>query len=106
MSHVFFNLHIELFICHKSDDAVKRMKLHRKKCLSHDEDFDNTLDVVAKEYKPKFFSHYTMQGCIMECRAEFAMEQCGCVPYYFPEFKGTKMCNVEQLECLSNISGC
>ena len=81
------------------------MALNRRECISHDEDFDNADDDV-KEYKPKFFSHYTMQGCIMECRAEYSLRKCGCVPYYYPEFSTTKMCsNVTQLECLSNISG-
>ena len=82
------------------------MSLKRRKCISHDEDFDNAWDEDVLEYKPSFFSHYTMQGCIMECRSSYAMKTCGCVPYYYPEFHGTKMCsNVTQLECLSNISG-
>ena len=81
------------------------MALKRRKCISHDEDFDNADDDV-KEYKPKFFSHYTMQGCIMECRADYSLRKCECVPYYYPEFSTTKMCStVDQLECLSNISG-
>ena len=82
------------------------MALNRRECISHDEDFDNAWDEDVEEYKPKFFSHYTMQGCIMECRAEYSLRKCGCVPYYYPEFSTTKMCsNVTQLECLSNISG-
>ena len=81
------------------------MSLARRQCLAKDEDFDNTEDEDVKKYEPVYFSHYTMQGCIMECRANFSMEQCGCVPYYFPEFSNTKQCNVEQLECLANISG-
>ena len=87
------------------------MSLKRRRCLSHDEDFDLLPDEEKKEYEPKYFSHYTMQGCVMECRAEYSFDTCGCLPYYYPEFKngnitvnGT-MCNVEQLECLSNISG-
>merc|ERR1712179_796373 len=94
----------------KSDIAVKEMSLNRRRCLSHDEDFDLLPDEEKKEYEPKYFSHYTMQGCVMECRAEYSFDTCGCLPYYYPEFKngnitvnGT-MCNVEQLECLSNIS--
>ena len=87
------------------------MSLNRRRCLSHDEDFDLLQDEEKKKYEPKYFSHYTMQGCVMECRAEYSFDTCGCLPYYYPEFKngnitvnGT-MCNVEQLECLSNISG-
>ena len=96
----------------KSDPAVKAMSLSRRKCLSHDENFNLLSPDLAREYKPKYFTHYTMQGCIMECRANYALEKCGCLPYYYPEFKdgsnktknGT-MCNLEQLPCLSNISG-
>ena len=95
----------------KSDPAVKAMSLSRRKCLSHDENFNLLPHDQAREYKPKYFAHYTMQGCIMECRANYALEKCGCLPYYYPEFKdgsnktknGT-MCNLEQLPCLSNIS--
>ena len=81
------------------------MSLHRRKCISRNEDWDGTVDDDMRPYKPKYFTHYRMQGCIMECRANYSMEKCGCVPYYYPEFRGTKMCNVTQLECLSNISG-
>ena len=81
------------------------MSLPRRKCLSRNEDFDGTGDEEIKEYKPKYFSVYTMRGCIMECRATYSMEQCGCIPYYYPELSDTNMCNVEQLECLANISG-
>ena len=86
------------------------MTLQRRQCLSHDEDFSKLPIEEAEKYKPKFFSDYNMHGCIMECRAMYSLDTCGCLPYYYPEFKddanknGTG-CNVTQLECLSNISG-
>ena len=88
-----------------SDNAVKKMSLSRRNCISLNENFNDTGDDELKPYRPKYFSQYKMQGCIMECRANYSMERCGCVPYYYPEFDDTKLCNVKQLECLSNISG-
>ena len=104
-----------------STDHVKSMSLERRKCLAHDEDFSKLPKQAAAKYKPKYFSYYTMQGCVMECRAMHSLKTCGCLPYYFPEFKrekgsngylgwlekknSGKGCNVTQLACLSNISG-
>ena len=81
------------------------MVLERRKCLIHDEDFEKLDPNDSKKYKPKYFSHYTMQGCVMECRAKYSMSKCGCLPYYYPEFKDAKMCNVTQIQCLSEIAG-
>ena len=81
------------------------MGLHRRKCLSSNEKFDKLDQKDSEKYKPTFFSYYTMQGCVMECRAKYSLDKCGCLPYYYPEFKGAKMCNVTQIECLSNIAG-
>ena len=86
------------------------MTLERRKCLWHNEDFSKLPVEEAEKYEPEFFSHYNLQGCVMECRATYSLETCGCLPYYYPEFKnemfsGSLGCNVEQLQCLSNISG-
>ena len=81
------------------------MVLRRRKCLTHDENFEELDPEDSRKYKPKYFSHYTMQGCVMECRASYSMDKCGCLPYYYPEFKDAKMCNVTGIECLSNIAG-
>ena len=86
------------------------MSLERRKCISHSEDFSLLLPKEKEMYKPKYFSDYTMQGCVMECRASYSLETCGCLPYYYPKFKdgnynGSLGCNVTQLECLANISG-
>ena len=86
------------------------MSLQRRNCISHSEDFSSLLPEEREMYKPKYFSDYTMQGCVMECRATYSLETCGCLPYYYPEFKDADYkngtgCNVTQLECLSNISG-
>ena len=88
-----------------SDDGVKKMVLRRRKCLTHGEDFDKLEPEDSIKYKPKYFTHYTMQGCVMECRAKFSMSECGCLPYYYPEFKEAKMCNATQIQCLSGIAG-
>ena len=85
------------------------MPLKRRKCLSHDENFSKLSSEDEQKYEPQFFSHYTMQGCIMECRAKYSLDNCGCLPYYYPEFKNANYknvgCNATQLKCLANISG-
>ena len=86
------------------------MSLKRRNCLSHGEDFSKLPPDEKETYEPKYFSHYNMQGCVMECRASYSLETCDCLPYYYPSFKDPKYkngtgCDVEQLECLSNISG-
>ena len=86
------------------------MSLGRRNCLSKIEDFSLLPPEEAAKYKPKYFSHYTMQGCVMECRANYSLDTCGCLPYYYPEFNDAQFtdglgCDVEGLKCLSNISG-
>ena len=93
------------------------MSLERRKCISYDEDFDTNEDKEVRKHKPTRFSNYSMEGCILECRAKYAIENCGCLPYYYPDFSPDSgvidfnpdddwfTCNLTKLECLSNISG-
>lgn len=34
------------------------------------------------ERKLKFFKVYTKKNCMLECQSSYALEQCGCVPFY------------------------
>ncbi|KAG4078351.1 hypothetical protein HA402_013061 [Bradysia odoriphaga] len=50
------------------------------------------------ERKLKYYKTYTRNHCEAECFAEYALAQCGCVPYYMPHFPGTKICGTD-LKC-------
>ena len=84
-----------------STATVKAMSLKRRNCISHEEDWS----AIDPRYRPKYFKYYSMEGCILECRAAYSMRMCSCLPYYYPNFVNNSACNVVGLECLANISG-
>ena len=74
-----------------------------KKCASK---HDIPLDV---------FQDYTRANCVFECQAKSTFENCGCLPYHYPEFHllntgiwknvTSTACNHTQLICLSRVKG-
>ena len=46
-----------------------------------------------------------MEGCMLECRAAYSLDMCNCLPYYYPNFRKNSACDVQELQCLANISG-
>ncbi len=54
------------------------------------------------------FYNYTRRSCLLECRAQKLREDCGCLPYYFPDFgkawNETMTCNATGLRCLAQHS--
>ena len=80
------------------------MPIKKRKCLLKDEDLKKHPDI-----KMEIFKDYSRKGCLLECYARKIQDQCGCLPYYFPDFstiwqKDTN-CNLTGLLCLSAISG-
>ena len=71
----------------------------QKKCASKD---DIDLNV---------FEDYTRKNCVFECQAKEFFDQCGCLPYHYPNFHlawegiNNTACNFTGLLCLSNVSG-
>ena len=78
------------------------MKPEVRKCIYYGEDPAS----MPESYRPKAFEQYTMINCLLECNAERIMEECGCLPYYYPNFKEVwnreTSCNVTGLQCLAD----
>ena len=77
------------------------MSLDRRNCISHNESMAN----LPTQYHPQYYKFYRREGCIIECRAKYSMNQCGCLPYYYPQFEKDAYCNSTGLKCLAKISG-
>ena len=87
----------------EASSSVKNMPLKRRKCLHHGEDVG-----LHPEVKLDLFLNYSQKACVLECQARHMQEQCGCLPYYFPDFnhvwKKNTICNLSGLLCLANVS--
>lgn len=55
-----------------STDSVKNLKVEDRKCY-----FDD-------EFKLGYLNKYTFFNCMAECRSKIVYDNCGCVPYTFP----------------------
>ena len=84
-----------------SSETVKEMSLDRRNCISHNESMAN----LPTQYHPQYYKFYRREGCIIECRAKYSMNKCGCLPYYYPQFEKDAYCNSTGLKCLASISG-
>ena len=78
------------------------MNYERRKCLFYGEEISN----IPEKFRPKAFKVYTMINCLLECDATHIMEECGCLPYSYPNFKQVwdveTSCNVTGLQCLAD----
>ena len=86
------------FCSRRSTEAVKSMALDRRGCLLQDEDLTDTGVTMQA------FSKYSRHSCLLECRARKVFADCGCLPYYFPDFsavwKENTTCTLDGLKCL------
>ena len=86
-----------------ASDTVKSMPLEKRKCLKHSENLMPEAQVHLDVFK-----NYSRKACLLECQARQLQEDCGCLPYYFPDFskiwKKDTTCNLKGLQCLSNVS--
>ena len=78
------------------------MSFDKRKCLYHGE----AASKIPALYRPKAFKDYTMVNCLLECDAKIVMNECGCLPYHYPEFKKVRhtetSCNVSGIQCLAD----
>ena len=61
------------------------------------------------------YQDYTRANCVFECQARSIFQNCGCLPYQYPEFHlantgiwenvTSTACNYTQLICLSRVKG-
>ena len=89
----------------ESTETVKSMSLSRRKCITRDEPKEN----LPKETKLEAFRQYSRYSCLLECRARLMVKECGCLPYYYPNFASVwgidTSCDLKGLKCLSQQSG-
>ena len=81
------------------------MRFDRRKCIYYGED----VAMIPESYRPEAFKKYAMIDCLLERDAKLIMEECGCLPYTFPNFKDAwnceTSCNVTGIQCLANKYG-
>ena len=61
--------------------------------------------ILERDYNYSVYSYYGQTSCLLECRAGYFYEMCGCLPYYYPEFgaiwKRQTVCDAAGLECMN-----
>ncbi|CAL7946196.1 unnamed protein product [Xylocopa violacea] len=58
-------------------------------------------DCVFADEMVSLRAFYTYSDCIVDCKIEYMWNTCGCVPFYFPNRRSRRVCNLEDLPCLS-----
>ena len=85
-------------------EAANKLDLFQKRCLSRSDDLTK-----YPKIRLNLFSNYTQKGCILECYANLIYDQCGCLPYHYPDFyvvwKVNTTCDYNGLKCLSTVNG-
>ena len=85
-------------------EAANKLDLFQKRCLSRSDDLTK-----YPKIRLNLFSNYTQKGCTLECYANLIYDQCGCLPYHYPDFylvwKVNTTCNYNGLKCLSSVNG-
>ena len=78
------------------------MNYDKRKCLYYGEPASE----IPTLYRPKAFKDYTMVNCLLECNAKIVMDECGCLPYHYPDFQKVwdveSSCNVTGIQCLAD----
>ena len=78
------------------------MHIDRRNCIKHDEEED-MLDEAGVIME--VFQNYSRRACLIECRGRHMYDECGCIPYYYPNF-GAKWeletaCDLDGLKCIA-----
>ena len=78
------------------------MNYDKRKCLYYGEPASE----IPTLFRPKAFKDYTMVNCLLECNAKIVMDECGCLPYHYPDFQKVwdveSSCNVTGIQCLAD----
>ncbi|KAH0821873.1 hypothetical protein GEV33_000918 [Tenebrio molitor] len=71
-----------------TSEAIKSYQPERRQCF------------FPSERSLKYFKIYTQQNCQIECKTNFTMKMCGCVDFYMPREKNTKICGATKKNCM------
>lgn len=76
---------------HRTDEALRTYSPEVRKCY-----FDG-------ERKLKFFKFYSKSHCELECAANASIKLCGCVQFWYPRNKTTRICKFSEFDCVNNF---
>ncbi|KOC68351.1 Sodium channel protein Nach [Habropoda laboriosa] len=58
-------------------------------------------DCVFADEMVTLRAFYTYSDCIVDCKMEDMWKLCGCIPFYLPNRESRRVCNLEDVPCLS-----
>jgi amiloride-sensitive sodium channel len=77
---------IELdIVIHRMEESLKKFPIELRKCYFED------------ERKLKFFKHYSVYHCKLECFSNITYKNFGCVKFYMPRDSKTRICKFSEL---------
>ncbi|KAL0840007.1 hypothetical protein ABMA28_015334 [Loxostege sticticalis] len=76
----------------QTDNELKKVDPKKRRCWFHDE--------VNLEHT----NRYSHETCSTECKMQTYMDICGCIPYKYPKERSKRICELEDLKCLNNVT--
>ncbi|XP_072397277.1 pickpocket protein 28-like [Diabrotica undecimpunctata] len=72
----------------KTSDGVKNFAVSKRECY------------FESERSLKFFRRYSQANCLLECKTNYTLRECGCVGINMPREPGTRLCLLEKQVCM------
>ncbi|XP_057659148.1 pickpocket protein 28-like isoform X4 [Diorhabda carinulata] len=72
----------------QTSSSVRRFQVTARDCY------------FESEKKLKFFHKYSQQNCLLECKSNYTLIQCGCVGIHMPKEQGTPLCLLQEQYCI------
>ncbi|XP_044759468.1 pickpocket protein 28-like isoform X2 [Coccinella septempunctata] len=69
-------------------ETIKNYEAHERNCF------------FSNERKLKYFKIYSQGNCNLECLTNYTIHYCGCVHYYMPRDNQTRICSLQERQCL------
>ncbi|CAH0626876.1 unnamed protein product [Chrysodeixis includens] len=76
----------------QSDLSIRAIDPEKRECWFHDEASLGHTD------------RYSYETCRTECKMKNYLDKCQCVPYKYPRDKTTRICELQDLNCLNNVT--
>ncbi|GLH16381.1 Pickpocket protein 28 [Gryllus bimaculatus] len=95
--YVFVETHNLDFLC---SGAVEGFKASLRSSFAP----DDRLCFFPGERALRFFKHYTLANCELECLANATLRACGCVEFYMPRSPETPICGQKNLTCSRRVA--
>ncbi|XP_056641252.1 pickpocket protein 28-like [Diorhabda sublineata] len=72
----------------QTSSSVRRFQVTARDCY------------FESEKKLKFFHKYSQENCLLECKSNYTLIQCGCVGIHMPKEQGTPLCLLQEQYCI------